>query len=1075
MADSYKIFFLLICLCNLPAQFHAQTVEPKFDTFPATIAHAFHQDSLGFIWIGTQEGLLRYDGYTFKHYNHIPFDSTSLSNDWVLDIEEDHHGNLWIGTFGGGLNYFDQKTEKFTRFSGSAENNQNAHITKIIVNDDGSLWFSGSMHSLTHLKPGLDGKPDYTHYDLFDEPIIKSFPTKNSAQTLHQDKQGTIWIGMATEGLIRFDPVTEEKKQYKHDPDNPHSISHNTISSICEDDSGNIWIGTGHPNISRQGGGLNMYDRKTEKFKHFKHDWSGKNSICSDNISKLLIDETGTMWIGTWNNYINTVPLKDLLSENEPFFNHYTNIVRSTILSLYEDCLGNIWIGVMTMQSHKFDRQQNSFALFSRNDNYPNSLTQNATWTVYADHSGSLWFGTNGLDVYDTKTGNFKHFYHDLKDTTGLSSDMISGIQEDPEGNVWIATWHDGINILNPESGFFKHIRHSPNVSTGLGSNSILFLLARKNGDFWIASQDAGIQLYEHKTGNFYTYDVDPETNEDFLVSSLCEDRGAVLWIGTFNSGIYSLHLDEHQNPEIFHYYNDPQNLSSLSCNDISDIIQPSIIDTNALWIATKAGLNRFDLETKSFAHFFKKDGMSGNLVLKILEDNQGDLWCTTMNGLSVYKIKTGDMLNYSKGDGMPFESFGGFRQNAAKDLDGCLYFAGGNGVLSFFPQDIHQNPNIPPIRIIDFSVFPKQVKLDTTIQYKRSIILDYNQNMFSFDFAALNFTNPEKNQYAYKMEGLLDEWFYIGNEHTASFTNLDPGEYVFHVKGSNNHGIWNEEGTAIRVIIIPPWWKTGGAYFAYTILLGTFLIGTIRFEVRRRQRNIENHLQRERELRKLDEAEHRAVVAELQRKTAEAQQEAEKEYMRSRIASDLHDEIGSNLSSIALISQIVEGKLKLQPPLKIRMQEIPRIARLTAESMRDIVWFINPENDDIDKLLAKMRETANLMLETVGFTFTAPEKDISMETDLDFRRNLYLFYKECLQNIIKHSNSKKVRIEIQKKDKCLQLRVADDGIGFDASQEYGGSGLKNLQRRAADMGGEMQITSEIGKGTTIMLTANIP
>ncbi len=343
-------------------------------------------------------------------------------------------------------------------------------------------------------------------------------------------------------------------------------------------------------------------------------------------------------------------------------------------------------------------------------------------------------------------------------------------------------------------------------------------------------------RLYEQNTGKFYTYDLNAETNEDFLFSNLCEDRNGTLWIGTFNNGMYSLRLDENQNPEILHYTNDPHNFSSLSCNDITDIIQPSVIDTNTLWIATKAGLNRFDLDTKSFRHFFAEDGLAANLVLKILEDNQGNLWCATPHGISVYKIKTGQILSFEKADGLPFDSFGGGRQNAAKDPDGHLYFAGGNGVLSFFPPTIHTNPNIPPIRITDFSVFPKDVELDTAIQYKRRIVLNYNQNMFSFDFAALNFTNPEKNQYAYKMEGLIDDWIQIGNERTASFTNLDPGEYVFHVKGSNNHGVWNEEGISIKVIILPPWWRTNWAYFIYAIAFLILLYSLRQYDLKRQR-----------------------------------------------------------------------------------------------------------------------------------------------------------------------------------------------------------------------------------------------
>ncbi|MEJ2636834.1 MAG: two-component regulator propeller domain-containing protein [Calditrichia bacterium] len=1048
----------------------SQIVEPKFDAFPAAVAQCCHQDSFGFMWIGTHEGLLRYDGLAIKQYSRIPYDSSSLSNNWVFDIAEDCRGNLWLATFGGGLNYFDQRTELFRHFTGTSGPIKNNFITKLIVDDDGSLWFSSLLYGLTHLKLDDNGNPQYTHYTFFDEPVTKSIPTKNSVLTMCKDKQDLIWIGTAIAGLLRFDPKTGEAKNYQHDPKNPASISNNTISSLCEDDSGNIWIGTGHGNVS-PGGGLNMFDRKTEEFKHFRHDRDNGSSIGSDNLTSLLIDHEGILWIGTLDNYFDTVPICDLLAKKYPSFNHHKNLPKRSIISMYQDRMGNIWIGVfMAMEAYKMDRQQYPFAIFSKNDNYPNSLTRNSTSCVFVDRPGRIWFNTEGLDMYNPTTNKFRHYYHHQNDTTGLSENMISSIQETADGKIWIATLHNGIDILDPVTGKFEHIRYRAKDTINVRSNSIDAILARKNNDIWIASKDIGIQLYEKETGSLHTFVLDPGTNEDFMVHNLFEDRLGVLWIGTYNAGLYSLSLDEHYNSKIQRYGHDPQNSNSLSSNTISDILQPEIIDTSSLWIATDGGLNRFDLKTKTFEHFYHEDGLASNYVLQILEDDAGNLWFSTTKGLSVFRIRSGKFRTYGKADGVHFTSFWSLSQTSAKGPDGRLYFAGGDGVLGFQPREIMENPNIPPVWITDIKMNYKSVRLDTAIQFKKTLKLTHRQNAFSLEFAALNFTNSAKNQFKYKMEGFQDDWIDIGNERTVSFTNMDPGEYVFRVMGSNNHGIWNEEGAAVRIVITPPWWKTGWAYSAYTLLIAILLFGTVRFEFLRRQRKTEGQLQREKELRELEEAEHRAVVAELQSKAAEAQKEKEKEQMRSRIASDLHDEIGSNLSSIALIGQVLEDKLKLQPPLKAKMQQIPGIARLTAESMRDIVWFINPENDDWDKLLAKMRETANLMPESIEFTFAVPTSGFSLETDLDFRRNLYLFYKECLQNIIKHSHATRVEIEIGQDDNHVQLLISDNGVGFDTGREYSGNGLKNLSRRAADMGGEMRVVSENGRGAKITL-----
>ncbi|MFC2089006.1 two-component regulator propeller domain-containing protein, partial [Calditrichota bacterium] len=823
-----KITFIILFLLSTSNLLHSQSTDLNFDVLPVVTARCVFHDSFGFIWISAFGGLLRYDGYNFKQYSNIPFDSTSLSNNWVMAINEDKNGNLWIGTFGGGLNYFNRRTEVFSHFNSRSMDNMSNMITKIIVNADGSLWLGSLTHGITLFQNDQSGIFKVTNFPV--TAILNEY--NNAVLDIYKDKEGIIWIASSTEGLIKFDPYTEKMEKYKHDSNNPKSISFNTVSCITEDDSGNLWLGTGHPNIPPgYGKGLNMFNKKTGEFKHFGYGKSDKNSICSNNISSLLVDKQGTLWIGSWDNFLNSVSINDLLLKDDPEFTHHTNLSRDMIISLYEDRLDNIWIGVFGMELYKIDRQRNSFTFYNRSDKYPACLTHSAVSAICVDQSGKVLFGTRGLDIYNPETNQYSHYSTTPEETYGLNDNDITGILENSEGLFWIATRNGGINILNPQTRQFNHIRNNENEATKLISNAIHCLLKRPNGDIWIATAEGKIQLYEQKTGLVYTYELDNSSNGNQSIYALCEDMNGVLWVGTMYSGMYSLKLKENKVIDINNYRHNPKQKTSLSNNGVSDIINPTIIDTAALWIATNIGLNRFDLKTKLFTHFFHDDGLASDLTLRILEDNRGNIWCATINGLSVYEMPSGKIKSYGKGDGMPFTDFSNLGQNAAKSSDGRLFFGGLSGALSFIPNKLTNNPNIPPIIFTDFKIFHESVKLDTAIQFKRKIFLSHKQNEFSFDFTALNFTNSEKNQYAYKMEGILDDWINIGNERSVSFTNLDPGEYTFWVKGSNNHGIWNEEGTSVKITILPPWWRTNFAYAFYIIFITFAIWLTWRFQ----------------------------------------------------------------------------------------------------------------------------------------------------------------------------------------------------------------------------------------------------
>ncbi len=361
-------------------------------------------------------------------------------------------------------------------------------------------------------------------------------------------------------------------------------------------------------------------------------------------------------------------------------------------------------------------------------------------------------------------------------------------------------------------------------------------MITDHEGNIWIGLQNAALQLYDTKSGRFITFGFGLKNIQAAELHTLYEDYIGNLWIGTLLNGVYSLSVKQQQLIATEHYFHDPHDSASISSNSANDFIRPQVYDTNALWIATDNGLNRLDLTTKTFSHFYEKDGLPDNYILSVLEDDNGNIWMATTKGIGMLNIKNGICRNYGQGDGLPFTSFGGARQNTVKAVDGQLFFCGSGGSIGIYPDRIKDNPHIPPIRLTDFKIFHESVKLDTAIQYLETITLTYQQNAFSFKFAALNFTNPNKNQYAYKMEGFHDEWIHIGNERTASFTNLNPGRYVFRVKGSNNHGLWNEVGTSIKVIILPPWWRTWWAYSVY-LLIGFGILYALRQYDLKRQR----------------------------------------------------------------------------------------------------------------------------------------------------------------------------------------------------------------------------------------------
>jgi signal transduction histidine kinase/ligand-binding sensor domain-containing protein/DNA-binding response OmpR family regulator len=833
----------------LPCVLQAQDVPPRFEEYRNVFPTCVYQDSFGFLWIGTQVGLTRYDGHRFKRYTVALDDSNAISNLWVTDIDEDHRGNLWIGTYGGGLDYYDQKADRFihhARKDGAPGGVESNFINTVVADDDGSVWLGTGDRGVIHLILDSGGTPHWREYDCVDPTSSSNPKGQNFVLALHKDRQGFVWAGTIRGGLARIDPSTGDVQRFRNEPGNPLSLSHNTVGSICEDESGNLWIGTGFEAIP-DGGGINMLDRKTGRFHRFRHDASAPASLPSDRIGSLLIDREGTLWIGTLDEGLASIPVDELAAGKKASFTLYPALRKEIVESLYEDRWGNVWISTFGSSLYKHDSLQNPFIHYRRYAGKANSMSSTGVQSVFFDRSGNLWFGlySTGLDKYDPRTGHFTHYRHRPDDPRSIGADRVDGICEDDSGYIWLATNGGGLNRLDPRNGAVLRLLRSRHYTDEVAADFLRAILVRRSGGFWVALQNSTLRLYDRAGDRFIAVDLPARNGPVAEISSLCEDQSGTLWVGTMGEGLFRVQMGNDRPVDVKQFVHIPGERNYLSYNGVNDIIRPTVLDTSAVWIATDFGLNRLDLEKSTFTHFFERDGMASDFVLKVLEDARGNIWCSTTEGICMYDVRSKRITAYGMSEGLPFNDFGGARQNAARGPDGQMVFSGASGSVGFYPERLRRNTRVPPVCLTDIRVFHESLDLDTAVQFTHQVTLSHSQSTVSFEFVALSFAHPESNQYAYRLEGFQDDWTYCGTEQTARFTNLNPGRYVFRVKGSNNQGVWNEEGASLVINITPPWWRSTWAYAGYVLLAVGAVVGAWQLQTRRLRMRHELELRR--------------------------------------------------------------------------------------------------------------------------------------------------------------------------------------------------------------------------------------
>ncbi len=1054
------------------------------DGLSHAVIHDIFQDKNGFLWFGTQDGLNKYDGYKFYVYKNDPHDSTSLKDNWIQVIEEDSAGNLWIGTSRSGVFIFDPYTEVFVNLKNEPKNPNSLlsnRIWSIFIEDSNNVWIGTSG--------GLDlyntKTKQFTHYVHVENDSLTI--SKGGVNEICKDLKGDLWIGVWNGGLNKFDKITKEFTRYYPALGNPSELRKNkvkivknlsdnyllvgtnkgllkfnkekeifesftdstmqilntiSVQSVLIDNNGKVWVGTHHNGLFH----INLFDNTLTQI---LYNPTNPDGISDNWIHAILKDRTGIVWFGSGKGINKYSPFKqNFINIKHNPYNPDGSISEGEILSVCEDTNGVLWIGTWNGGLNRYDRKSNTFKHYINIPGVEGTLPNNIVWDIFIDSNNDLWVGTyDGLAKFNRKKENFEIFKHDYNDPTTLSYNNISCIYEDSRKNLWIGTWGGGVNLFDRDSLKFKRFLHSNNDSTTISEN---------------------------------------------IISVIYEDSRKNLWIGTNSKG---LNLYDYEKRKFTHFYHNEKNKFSLSNNAVKSILEDKF---GNLWIGTiGGGLNKYVYDNNKFYAFTEDEGLVNNTVQKIIDDNYNHLWISTNKGLSRLDLNSLEFNNYYESDGLVTNQLGSAGQRLK---DGSIVIGGLEGLTFFDPGKITINKLIPQVAITSVKKFNKEIKFKEEIKKYGKIKLNYNENTFTIEFAALDFSNPLKNQYAYRLEGFNDSWIYNGNKRVAYYTNIDPGVYFFHVKASNNDGVWNETGASIVIEIIPPFWLTW--WFRITILV--LFAGLIFWIFRIRIKSVERQNIK---LEKLVKRRTLELENEInaRKKTEAALRKSEKELRisnknKDKFFSIIAHDLKSPFSSLLGYSEWLQNELKNLSKEEIQnaFENMNRSIRKVYELIQNLLeWAriqngkieFNPSSFDIKKLIDN----------TIGFIeFKAMNKDIKIENRV--RENLFVYADQnmltsVLQNLLTNAlkfnyPGGKVTVSAKISNGFVEISIHDTGVGISqenlnklfridvhhstigTSEERGtGLGLILCKELIERNHGKIWCESKQGKGSTFTFT----
>lgn len=1112
-------FQISFFLCWTPLLLLAQAID--FERIPnelglsQNLISALFQDQQGFIWVGTKDGLNRFDGYQFKVFQHDPFDSATISNNHINCILEDRAGRLWAGTKSG-LNLMDRKANTFQLFPLCSRQGQPTAGT-----DAGSSGCSRDVNSIM------------------------------------EDMDGNIWIGTLSGDIIRIEmpaegvPLNQASLMVFKADDSPAGLWRKPVKRMVQDAAGTIWVSTFgricliQPQKSRDAYTIRRlsweevdaqwpnYDQEDFTYIHL-----GKRAM--DNRFYSIFENDGSVWIATAGGFLKWIPQ----SKSYKLFPFQPDLIKASLSPLvsafgvdgFIDKKGRIWLdGSLTLVIYDTLDQQIKERFHSSTNNTP-AFFKAGIHSLLEDDAGNIWVGTNGNGLYK-HTPHQKRF-SGQKGAQRFATHSLRAICQTKDGSVWLGPTNQQLLRGNLETGVWKPIildesrwareytdefdqvysmKEGPDGSLWAGTGKGLFRLHsfQKKEPEW-----EFFSIYDEESfyPNVLDIHIDPEgqiwllTHFEFGIFDIASGKftGTSFLEATGSNkemGHNFLRIHQ-QNDSIFWlahpggllkyevasrsfslFTNDPENPKSISHPNVKCIVPDPRAPDKYLWLGTGGGgLNRFEISTGVSIHYKKKNGLPDNVVYGVLEDDAGHLWMSTNQGLSRFNIQSGEFKNFRSNDGLQDNEFnsGAFFKNR----EGRLFFGGIRGFNAFLPEMVQDNEYRPPIVLTDFKLANRSVDirqegspLAQDIAQTKAIVLDWKHNIFSFEFAALDFTKPGQNQYAYLLENFDDEWQFIGNQRIATFTNIDPGEYVFRVKGTNYDGTWNETGASLLITIRPPWWRTYWAYAGYILTLVLAVAGFFRFQLRRRL------------------------------ETAEVERIKELDMLKSRLYTNITHEFRTPLTVILGITEQLSSSQWLQALQKDTHAQIKSQFVLIDRNAQNLLNLIN-QLLDLSRLESGKLKINWIRADIIPFLQYLTESFSSMANDKEIQLTFYPeadslmmdFDEKKIQNILNNLLSNALKFtpaggrvvvhahrEIQDSKDFLKLKVRDNGVGiapdklpyvFDRffqvessatrQAEGTGIGLAFAKELVELLKGRIEVESQPLKGTTFIVSLPI-
>lgn len=772
--------------------------------------HATIQDSYGFLWFGTWDGLNKYDGYTFTVWN----EENGLSNQTISALIEDKDGLIWIGTEDG-LNVYDRSTDEITIYRHDhREPYSLVHntIRCLELDDEGNIWIGTNRGISVFIK-------EQNHFINYRHDVSKSSSLINNwINDILCDHYGNIWIA-TYKGLEKFDPATNGFLHFNR------STGWDTLAMIpvfCLEQSlkpdDYIWLGTEN--------GLFKIDHKKKRFFHyFGRNIQGK-TLPDNSISDLLFDDNGNLWIGTTGGGV------VLMNRDHVFFKTLQNrkddlqsLSNNHIYSIFEDDAGIIWIGTYS-GLNKYDKHSSKFRHHKQNPDDPESLLSDIIFCFHEIDNGNILIGSeDGVNIFDPVEGNFSLFKDSKNNKTRLAAPIVRAIYQDDDGIIWIGS-RSGLTKFNPVTKEIKVFRAEPGTRTSLPGNYILKIIEDEKGFLWM-STDRGIARFNRKNESFINYtpsESNPFSLPNRTIFDIYNDKRDKLWVATAG-GLFWLDKRSHRFYPAIKGMDDALTANQLRASSVFE-------DKNGVfWVGSfGGGLMRFHPDKEKYMFFTDNDGLPNNVVYNVVDDLDGNLWVPTNRGLARFNVVNESFITYTTKDGLQSNEFN--LGASLRTSNGRLLFGGMNGFNSFFPHEIRKNVKPPRIAVSGFYVFDQLVKRE--LFDRDTVKLKYSENFFAFIFTALDYANPAKNQYKYYLENFEKDWNSTdAYDRVAEYTNVPPGRYTFRVIGSNNDGIWNEEGIAITLIITPPWYATwvfrGGMITSFAVFIYMIVTSRIR------------------------------------------------------------------------------------------------------------------------------------------------------------------------------------------------------------------------------------------------------